>query len=79
MEEIYSRQAENSKTMRAAIVFAVLLAVLGLGKCNTDEMDLGATEQRVCAQPSLSSELYSLKARVERLENDLKGDTCVFC
>ncbi|KAJ8344782.1 hypothetical protein SKAU_G00289750 [Synaphobranchus kaupii] len=59
--------------MRAAIVLVGLLAALALGKSSGEENEGVTTEHHCSCQPSLSSELCSLKARVERLENDLKA------
>ncbi|KAJ8363056.1 hypothetical protein SKAU_G00118870 [Synaphobranchus kaupii] len=51
----------------------ITLGKLALGKSNGEENERVATEHHRSCQPSLSSELCSLKARVERLENDLKA------
>ncbi|XP_035253324.1 complement C1q-like protein 2 [Anguilla anguilla] len=69
----YSRRAVNPDRMRSAIVLVGLLAGLACGRCNGEERERGVTEDHLGSQPNLSSELCSLKARVERLENDLKA------
>ncbi|XP_061079608.1 complement C1q-like protein 2 [Conger conger] len=71
MELTDSGQAAKAARMRAAIALVALLAALALGDC--EEVERGATEQEVCPQSCLSSELCSLQARVQRLENDLKA------